>query len=89
MSKITSRILKADSFEISGIYKITLTGSQGTPASGPVPSQPQFQPEANVVERHPEYAVIEITCSCGSKMYVRCDYAQTPAPEPAEVAQAD
>jgi len=29
----------------------------------------------NIVENQPEFAVIEITCSCGTKTYIRCEYA--------------
>jgi len=28
-----------------------------------------------VVEQHDTYAVLEVTCSCGSKLHVRCEYA--------------
>ena len=40
-------------------------GGQEGPASGPERVQ--------VVERHDEYAVLEVTCSCGSTFYVRCE----------------
>jgi len=28
-----------------------------------------------IAENHPEYALVEVTCSCGKTTYVRCDYA--------------
>jgi len=28
-----------------------------------------------IAENHPEYALVEMTCSCGKITYVRCDYA--------------
>ena len=35
---------------------------------------PQIE-QVRVVEHHDAYAVLEVTCSCGSKLYVRCEYA--------------
>jgi len=40
-------------------------GGQEAPASG--------AEQVRIVERHDEYAVLEVTCSCGSKLYVRCE----------------
>jgi hypothetical protein len=35
-------------------------------------SQPQ---QVRIVESNSEYAIIEVTCSCGSKSYIQCNYA--------------
>jgi len=88
MSKTMSHILKGETFEISGRHRISLTGHPGA-ASQPSASQPQAQAQAHVVERHPEYAMIEVTCSCGSTMYVRCDYVQAPESPVIEAAETD
>jgi len=37
-----------------------------------------------IVESQPEFAVIEITCSCGTGIYLRCEYAGAKAPDVAE-----
>jgi hypothetical protein len=37
-------------------------------------------PSARVTQNHPQYAIIEVTCSCGKTTYIRCDYAASPAP---------
>ena len=31
--------------------------------------------EARIVESNSEYAIIEVICSCGSKAFVQCNYA--------------
>jgi hypothetical protein len=31
--------------------------------------------KARIVEQTPQFAVIEINCSCGTKTYLRCEYA--------------
>jgi hypothetical protein len=38
-------------------------------------------PQARIVENHPKFADIEITCSCGTKTYVRCEYIDTQTTE--------
>jgi hypothetical protein len=30
---------------------------------------------ARMIENRPEFATIEITCSCGTTIYLRCEYA--------------
>lgn len=56
----------------SGIVKrsrVKLAGprSLGTPGS--------FRPEARIVRQDATGATIEVTCACGRKTYLRCDYA--------------
>ena len=29
---------------------------------------------ANIVENQPEFVIIEITCCCGARTYLRCEY---------------
>ena len=31
--------------------------------------------EARIVESNSEYAIIEITCDCGAKSHIQCNYA--------------
>ena len=43
------------------------------------------QPDAKAVcvriaEAHPEFAVVEVACSCGRSTYVRCEYAANNGP---------
>ncbi|HEX41141.1 MAG TPA: hypothetical protein ENN81_03680 [Phycisphaerales bacterium] len=90
MNRATGHILKGKTFEIGGTHRIDLTPSCRAMPAGNSPSEPQVPAQAHVVERHPQYAVVEVTCACGSKMYVRCDYARTSQQvscEPAEPAR--
>ena len=34
-----------------------------------------------ILENHPEYAIIEVTCTCGVRMCLRCDYACAQKPD--------
>ncbi|MHC4748205.1 MAG: hypothetical protein ACYS18_12960, partial [Planctomycetota bacterium] len=38
-------------------------------------STTSVQPQARILESRPDFAVIEITCSCGKKTNLRCEYA--------------
>ena len=67
------RILKGDSVKLQGLFHLDL------PQTGPtLPKQNtgvSATPQVRMIENHPEFAVIEITCSCGTKTYLRCEYA--------------
>lgn len=53
-------------------------GSASTPAGS----------SARIAQTHAEYAVIEVTCSCGRTTHIRCDYvAANPSPVRQEPAQ--
>lgn len=34
-----------------------------------------------ILENHPEYAIIEVTCTCGVRMCLRCDYVCASKPD--------
>ena len=84
MVRTSGRILKSDDVKLEGQYH--LDAAQVEFAGG----QPQQRsavltaPKVRISENHPEYAVIEVTCSCGTKMYLRCEYAGARAPENAQ-----
>ncbi len=75
MEKMTSRILKAEQVKLQGQYHVDagvrLQNSAG--ASKTVAGAPQ----ARIVENNADYAIVEITCRCGGKTRVRCDYSHT------------
>jgi hypothetical protein len=72
MKKTASRILKADDVVFEGQFRLDVTKNE--------PSMPQgktmaaMPPSANIIESNSEFAVIEITCSCGRKTRLRCEY---------------
>ena len=75
--KSATRVLKADEVEVSGIYSLA-TGRSSCLAS-PDAAGVQDSPQARIVEQHPQYAVLEITCACGQTLQVKCDYSQATA----------
>ncbi len=75
MIETSRRILKSDDVELDGQYHLDLAPEESgacEPAhTGAIASSPQ----ARIVENHPEHAVVEVTCSCGAKVYLKCEYS--------------
>jgi len=88
MIQATSRILKSSDVEVEGRFHLDL--------GAPVPSAQNSRNAAvgaakvRILENQNEYAVMEVTCPCGRKTIIRCDYSDVasaknaqPRPEPA------
>lgn len=81
MARTTGRILKSEDVELQGQFRLDAAAARGSGA-GPSPARTHSVPkEARILEKHPEYAVIEVTCSCGEKMVLQCQYAGEQRPE--------
>lgn len=73
MEKVSGQILKGNSVEIEGRFRL---GAEQAPNSSENKTNPTSAPaQANIVENHPEFAVVEVTCCCGTKTHIRCEYA--------------
>jgi hypothetical protein len=66
-------VLKASEVQLAGSLQLSLDPSAPPQASGSSASASPAR--IRIAENHPEYALIEVTCSCGQSTYVRCDYA--------------
>ena len=80
MAKAAGHILKGDDVKIEGQFHLDVGLGQSPTGGQKVPSPALSAPKARVVESHPEYAVVEVTCSCGTKTNLRCEYAAPMAP---------
>jgi hypothetical protein len=80
MKKTAGRILKSNDVKLEGRFLLDVTkGGLGSPKRG---ITAVTEPQARVLENHPQYALIEVTCSCGTKISLKCDYAGATAPAP-------
>jgi hypothetical protein len=79
MIKTAGRILKSNDVKLEGQFHLEVTnaGSQMPKLQTAASSEPRVR----VMENHPQYAVIEVTCGCGRKMSLKCEYATTSAQE--------
>ncbi len=82
MESPAGRILKADHVELEGRFHLEV--AQPQPGQAKTKDVTLAAPQVSIVESQPEFAVIEITCSCGTKTHLRCQYADAkPSAEPA------
>jgi len=79
MPSSAGRILKAGDIKLEGRFRLDVAqpGQNVEKDKSAILSTPQVR----ITENHPEFAVIEVTCRCGSKTYIRCDYAAAQAAE--------
>jgi hypothetical protein len=81
MAKTVKRIIKSDNVKFEGRFHLGLAQA-GSAKNGPKQaSAASAAPQARILENHPEFAVIEVICSCGAGMHLRCEYAGAQAPE--------
>ena len=75
----TANIIKGDNIKLEGRFH--LDARQAAPRPQKTQNAPSVSAEVRIVENHPEFAVIELTCSCGKKTFLRCNYAVGQTPE--------
>ncbi|MGD2093600.1 MAG: hypothetical protein PVH77_01185 [Phycisphaerales bacterium] len=72
MVRAAGRILKGKDVQLVGVFTLDITQPE---TSKPAQTGTALvEPQVNIVENNPEYAVIEVVCSCGTKMSLRCEY---------------
>jgi hypothetical protein len=72
MRRKVIRVLKKDKVKVGGSVQLESVAGGVESSSGPAGSAAQ---QARIVESNNEYAIIEITCSCGQKTHVQCNYS--------------
>ena len=79
MKNAAGHILKGDAVNLQGSFQLDM----GKIAPGPTKNKNVTSgvPQARIVENHPQFAVIEVTCCCGAKTHIRCDYAGSQSTE--------
>ena len=65
------RILRSEDIQLA--EPLALNDSM-RPVSQTPASQDNDQAEVRMIEEHPDYVIIEVVCSCGKKMQIRCNY---------------
>jgi len=74
MDKEVTRILKSNEVNLQGRVQLHLMQPQQACGGPKDASAAPAKQQVRIVESHPEYAVIEITCCCGTRIYLRCEY---------------
>ena len=78
MDAIAGRILKGRNVKLEGVFKLEIDNA--SQASGDANNVNTATLQANIVENHPDFAIIEVICSCGAKTHIKCQY-NTAQPE--------
>ncbi|MFA5424026.1 MAG: hypothetical protein WC374_09245 [Phycisphaerae bacterium] len=68
------RILKSSDFEMAGKVQLPGFAANGSPSMKTAAVSSPAQ--AAVVENNSEFALIEVTCPCGQKTVIKCEYVQ-------------
>jgi hypothetical protein len=77
MVSTAGKVLKSSEVEVEGRFSLDLAGTVQPGPNGrhqtPAPGTPA---KVRVLENQKEFAVMEVTCSCGRKTIIRCDYGE-------------
>ena len=80
MIRTAGRILKSNDVKLEGQFHLDVVkAGLDSPKQQVAASS---APKVRILENHPEYAVIEVTCSCGTRMSLKCEYAGAAAQAP-------
>lgn len=79
MEKVAGRILKSNDVKLEGQFHLDI--GQGNPGSANKRNVTSAPARVCIVENYPEFAVIEVTCGCGAKTHIRCEYTEAQSVE--------
>jgi hypothetical protein len=68
----SARIIKSNNVKLEGTFRLDAGMSRSAAAKDSAALAPAVQ--AKILESNPQYAVIEVTCSCGTRTQIRCEY---------------
>lgn len=83
MMETSGQILKSDDVELEGRYRLEVVQNEFERVAPAQADDPPAAPQAQVIENHADHAVVQVVCSCGAKVNVRCDYAGAQTPQDA------
>ncbi len=64
-------ILKSNDVKLQGRFRLDVGQNVLNSANGKNATLSPAQ--VRIVENHPEFAVMEVTCGCGAKTHIRCE----------------
>jgi hypothetical protein len=73
----SARIIKGSNVKLEGTFRLD-TGMPRSSAAKEPPvssaSQAAQGVQARIIESNPQYAIIEVVCTCGTRTQIRCEY---------------
>jgi len=71
-------IIKKDNVRMAEAPRQIGAAAPTAPSPAPSAAAPATQPAAQLVQQNDSGAQIEVTCACGRRIRVQCDYAMGP-----------
>ena len=71
----SGRILRGEDIILEGQYHLNARRTEIDRAEPQQKNVVSIPRQVCILENHREYAVLEVTCACGTKMRLRCEYA--------------
>ena len=87
MEKTARRILKSNNVKLEGRFRLNV--GQGIPNSANKRNVTSAEPQVRIMENHPEFAAMEVTCCCGEKTHIRCEYTDAQSDEQSAEQEPD
>jgi hypothetical protein len=72
MNKVTGHILKGTDVKLEGQVRLDTQNSAKKPSVAK--NTQSVTSQAHIVETNPDFVVIQITCSCGTKTLIKCNH---------------
>ena len=72
MERTAKRILKNKDAKLEGKFQLEI--GKSTPSQANKVNVTSATAQVCLLENHPEFAVLEVTCGCGAKTHIRCEY---------------
>jgi hypothetical protein len=79
MKSPSGHILKSNDVKLEGLFRLDV--GQRIPNVASKANITSIPAQVRLVENHPEFAVVEVTCGCGAKTLIRCEYTDNQATE--------
>lgn len=81
MLKTAGHIIKGNDVKLGDHFCLDVVQMQSPIGGTQKTTAASVTPQARIAQNQPEFAVIEITCSCGKRMDLRCEYVGAQAHE--------
>ncbi len=85
MPKTASHILKGEDVKLEGQFHLHVAQGESAIQESKQNRTALSAPQVRIVQKHPEFALLEITCSCGLKTNVKCEYPGSQTPEETKI----
>lgn len=80
MAGTSERILRSEDIILDGQYHLDVGRTEKDRDEPPQKNTVSAPTQVCILEDHPEYAVVEVTCACGMKIGLRCEYTNAKGP---------